>query len=139
VHRLLLAGLAAALFLGGWSLPGVSAAQQDARPGLELAGALLFLTKVAALVVTAAWARRVAPPRAIAEASRRSTPGQLALSAAALLGTEGWTVWSSVGAVQPLVSPVLVVVSTVAVAALAHRLRDGLRSPAADGHVSPFL
>ncbi|MCL2448751.1 MAG: NADH-quinone oxidoreductase subunit H, partial [Polyangiaceae bacterium] len=139
VHRLLVAGLAAALFLGGWSLPGVSSAEQVARPDLELAGAFVFLTKVGAIVVAAAWVRRLFPVRPLGEASRASTPWQLALSGAALACMAAWPVGSGIGAVQPHASLVLVVIATVGIAALALRVREALRSPAADGRASPFL
>ena len=139
VHRLLLAGLAAALFLGGWSLPGVSPAQQDARPALELIGAIVFMTKVAALVVAAGWAQEVLPVRRLADASRGATPWQVAFSLAATIATAGWSSWAAARTVQVLLSPALVLVTAVALAALAHRVRHGLRSPSADGHVSPFL
>ena len=38
-------GIARALFLGGWQIPGVTAAQQEAHFGLQLVGAVLFLLK----------------------------------------------------------------------------------------------
>jgi NADH-quinone oxidoreductase subunit H len=139
VHRLLLAGLAAALFLGGWSLPGVSPAQQDARPALELVGAIAFMTKIAAIVVSAGWAQEVLPARRLADVSRGVTPWQLAFSLAATIATAGWSSWAAARTVQVLLSPALVLVTAVALAALAHRVRHGLRSPSADGHVSPFL
>jgi NADH-quinone oxidoreductase subunit H len=139
VHRILLCGLAAAAFLGGWSLPGVSPAQQDARPALEIAGAIVFMAKIAVLTACAARLHDVAPRRSFALSSRRAVPVQLALAATATLASAGWTVWSGVRGLQPLTSGVLVVVSVVALAALVHRVRHGLGSPAADGHVTPFL
>ncbi|MGD0526116.1 MAG: NADH-quinone oxidoreductase subunit H, partial [Polyangiaceae bacterium] len=54
-HRIVIAGLASALFLGGWVLPGLSPAAQDARPALELGGAAWLLGKTWGLVVLLAW------------------------------------------------------------------------------------
>ncbi len=38
-------GIASALFLGGWQIPGVSPAQQEASFGLQLLGVVIFLLK----------------------------------------------------------------------------------------------
>jgi NADH-quinone oxidoreductase subunit H len=138
-HRLVLCGLVAALFLGGWSLPGVSPAQQDGRPLLEVAGAFVFWLKVGTLLAAAGAAEQVLPGGPLGVASRRRTPWQLALSLAAAAAAAGWSSWEPAHAVQPLMSPALVLLTAAALAALALRLRHGLRSPVADGHVSPFL
>ena len=50
-HRIVVAGLAGALFLGGWSLPGLSPAQQEGLPVLQAVGAACWLFKTAALSV----------------------------------------------------------------------------------------
>src|SRR5262249_7296397 len=56
-HTVLVAGLASVLFLGGWLLPGLSAAEQDARPVLELAGTAWLLAKTCAIALATAWVR----------------------------------------------------------------------------------
>jgi NADH-quinone oxidoreductase subunit H len=47
-HHTIVAGLASALFLGGWSLPGVAPSVMDSKPVLQLAGAVVFLGKTGA-------------------------------------------------------------------------------------------
>ena len=54
-------GIASALFLGGWQIPGVSPAQQEASFGLQLVGVFLFLLKSWVLVFVVIWIRWTLP------------------------------------------------------------------------------
>jgi NADH-quinone oxidoreductase subunit H len=138
-HRFILAGLASALFLGGWSLPGLSPAQQEGRLLLEGAGAAWLLAKTWALVVGLALLRQALPARRLPEGSRATTRRELPLAIAALVLTAVWTRVSPEGASQLLVSGALVAaVGLVAVAGV-QRLRHGALAPGGDGHLSPFL
>jgi NADH-quinone oxidoreductase subunit H len=139
VHRLVVCGLATALFLGGWSLPGVSAAQQDARPVLEIAGAALFSGKLGVLVVTAALLQRALAAGRPVAVRGWAAPWPLGLSLAATLVAAGWSSWGAARALQALVSPSLVVVAAALALAVTQRLRHGLRPSAVDVHLSPFL
>ena len=138
-HRLLVAGLAATLFLGGWLLPGLTAAQQDAQPVLELAGAAWLLAKTAGLVLLMAWSRAVLPRRRLIERTQATAVWLAPVSVIALLAAAAWTWWSPARAAQLLVSGSLVAVVTLATGALVHRFRHGMLSSAGDGRVSPFL
>jgi NADH-quinone oxidoreductase subunit H len=138
-HRLVIAGLASALFLGGWVLPGLSPAAQDARPALELGGAAWLLGKTWGLVVLLAWSRTAMPHRRLTERSRRTAFALVPLSIAVLVATAAWTWWSPVGPAQLLVSGTLVAAVALAGIALAHRVRYGLGAPGGEGHLSPFL
>jgi NADH-quinone oxidoreductase subunit H len=138
-HRLLVAGLAATLFLGGWLLPGLTAAQQDAQPVLELAGAAWLLAKTAGLVLLMAWSRAVLPRRRLVERTQATALWLAPVSVVALLAAAAWTWWSPARAAQLLVSGSLVAVVTLATGALVHRFRHGMLSSAGDGRVSPFL
>jgi NADH-quinone oxidoreductase subunit H len=140
-HRVLVAGLASVLFLGGWLLPGVTAEQQDASAVLELAGAVWLLAKARVVLMAMASARWAAAPW-----SPSTGPGARAtwiwlgpLAVAAFAGTAAWSRWSPGAAEQLLASLSLVATAGLAAAALVHRIRHGARSPAADGHLSPFL
>lgn len=136
-HRLIVAGLASALFLGGWSLPGLSAAQQDAWPALEMAGALCFAAKVAGLAIALSWTRVAS---AVAPDVRLRGVGLAALSVATVVATAAWSGWGLARTEQSLASAGLLVVSAVVAVALVHRLRAGLAaSPAGEGHMSPFM
>jgi NADH-quinone oxidoreductase subunit H len=138
-HRIAIAGLASALFLGGWLLPGLSASEQDARPALEVAGAAWLLLKTWGVVLVLAWARWALPRRRMAERTRVTALWLAPLSAAALVATAAWTWWSPTRAAQLLVSGSLVAAVGLAGLALAQRVRHGLLSPGGDGHLSPFL
>ena len=138
-HRLLVSGLAATLFLGGWLLPGVPAAVQAAHPPLQVAGAALLLGKTWLLVLLLAWARRVVPAGRLAERSRAVAFWTAPLAGATLLAAAAWTWWSPAHAAQLLISGSLVVGVGAAAAALVHRQRHGMLAPAADGRLSPFL
>ena len=138
-HRLVVAGLASSLFLGGWLLPGLSAAAQDARPALELAGAAMLLLKTWGVVVLLACARRALPARTAAERSRRAALLSAPLSLGVLAATVAWGWWSPAGAVQTLVSGALVTLVALAAVAMARRIRGGLATPGSDGRLSPFL
>jgi NADH-quinone oxidoreductase subunit H len=138
-HRFVLAGLATTLFLGGWSLPGLSPAQQDGRLLLEAAGAAWLLAKTWTLVLGLAILRDALPARPLASASRTTTRRELPLAIAALGATAAWTRWSPEGAAQLLVSGSLVAIGALAAVAVAQRLRHGLLSSGGDGHLSPFL
>jgi NADH-quinone oxidoreductase subunit H len=138
-HRVVVAGLASALFLGGWLIPGQTAAQQDARPVLEVAGAACLLAKTAGLVVVLAWARWALPAMRMADRSRAAAVRWLPLSLAALVATAVWTWWSPTEALQSMVSGALVAAVVLGAIAVAHRLRHALVVPASDGHVSAFL
>ncbi len=138
-HRLVVAGLASALFLGGWVLPGLSPAAQDARPALELGGAAWLLGKTWGLVVLLAWSRTALPHRRLSDRTRRTALMLVPLSVAVLVATAAWTWWSPVGPAQLLASGILVGGVALAGLALAHRVRHGLGASGGEGHLSPFL
>ncbi len=54
-------GIASALFLGGWQIPGVSPSEQEANLGLQLFGAFLFLLKSWILIFIVIWIRWTLP------------------------------------------------------------------------------
>jgi NADH-quinone oxidoreductase subunit H len=138
-HRLIIAGLASALFLGGWSLPGLSPAQQEGRLLLEAAGAACFLAKTWTLVLGLSVLREVLPQRRLTESSRSTTRYALPSAVAGLLATAAWTRWSPEGAAQLLVSGSLVALAALVAVVVVQRVRHGLLSPGGDGHLSPFL
>jgi NADH-quinone oxidoreductase subunit H len=143
-HRLVLAGLAVALLLGGWRVPGVVPAVQDARPALELAGAALYLGKTWAVVVGLALVRSLGSRPSLGERSRAVALRLLPLSFATLGATALWAWWRPAPAVEVLAGGVLAVLVVAVLAALVARVRHALaaagRNAAADGsRVSVFL
>jgi NADH-quinone oxidoreductase subunit H len=138
-HRLVIAGLASTLFLGGWSLPGLSPAQQEGRLLLEGLGAVWLVGKTCALTLGLAVLRQALPARRLQEGSRTTTRWELPLAIAALGLTAAWMRWSLPGGAQLLVSASLVSIAVLAAVAIVQRLRHGVFSPGGDGHLSPFL
>lgn len=143
-HRILMAGLAVILFLGGWTLPGLSPAQQDARPLLQWLGELWLLAKtitVVGAVAASRWAWPTRPARgpgswASAASSALTCFGLPALTLGA---TVAWTTWGLPQAEQLLVSGSLVAVVVLVALAAAQRLRHALVASARERRLSPFL
>jgi NADH-quinone oxidoreductase subunit H len=137
-HRVVIAGLACALFLGGWRLPGLSPAEQDARPALELAGAAWLLAKTWSLVLGLSLVRWAMPRRFLAERTRSVAVRFAPVSFAALAGAAAWTWWSPARATQLLISGSLVALVALGAAALGGRLRRALGTRE-DSRLSAFL
>jgi NADH-quinone oxidoreductase subunit H len=138
-HRLLVAGLASALFLGGWLLPGLTATEQAGSPGLQLAGAAWLVAKTWGVVLLMTWVAGALPEASLGERTRNAALWLVPVSFAALLSTAAWSWWSPARAAQLLVSGSLVALVVLLGLAFAHRVRHGLVSPVGDGRVSPFL
>ena len=60
-HVFVLSSFAAALFLGGWRLPGVSVDEQQGSLHCQVAGAALFQAKCWLVVLAVLWVRWVLP------------------------------------------------------------------------------
>jgi NADH-quinone oxidoreductase subunit H len=138
-HGILVAGLASVLFLGGWLLPGFGAGEQDARPLLELAGAVWLLAKTSGIFLLTAWVRWALPAQPAAERTRATAWRLAPLAVLAFGATALWTWWGPARTVQLLVSGALVAVVALAAVAVALRLRHSLLAPSSDGRLSPFL
>lgn len=138
-HLLLVAGLVSTLFLGGWLLPGLTAAEQTAHPALQLAGAAWLLGKTWGVALVVLASRAALPAMRLAERTRAVVLVWAPASLAALAAAAAWTWWSPSPPAQSLASGALVCLVALVAASLLVRLRHGLVSPAGDGRVSPFL
>jgi len=136
-HRILVAGLAGALFLGGWSLPGLSPAQQEALPLLQAVGAACWLAKTAALGVGLSLARCGLEQAARGARSRATVTWVAPLSLVTFGTTAAWMWWSPGPAAQLLVSAALVTLVALSSLAMLQRFKHGVAGP--DVHLSPFL
>jgi NADH-quinone oxidoreductase subunit H len=138
-HRIIIAGLASVLFLGGWQLPGILAESRPSFPWLELAGAACVLAKTWCLVLLAVWMRWLCPRREVGHLSFAAALSVALPATTVIAATAAWTWWPPPASVQHLVSASLSVAVALAAVALAHRLHHGLTSPEGDAHLSPFL
>jgi NADH-quinone oxidoreductase subunit H len=138
-HRSLVAGLASAVFLGGWHLPSWLPSGREGQAVFELAGCAWFIAKAAGLIVVAAWVRWALPRRRLAERTRATGLCYAPLAAGAFLASAAWSWWSLTGAEQALVSGLIFVTAALASLALGARLRHGLVVPGGNGRLSSFL
>lgn len=138
-YRIVVSGLASVLFLGAWSIPGSSFAEQDGRPILQLLGAACLIAKTGLVVLGMAWSRWVLAPLPLSQRSRLTAlwlfPAGLATFGLGAL----WSFWSPRAATQATLTGALLIAAVLGVAALAQRLRHGLLSPANEVRLSPFL
>jgi NADH-quinone oxidoreductase subunit H len=136
VHLAVLSGLAAAVFLGGWQLPGLAPGEATAL-GWRLLGALVLAGKtlaVMALLVRTRRALPAMPTRAVITLAWRAL---VPLAVLALLLTLAWEAARPDRLVQILVSTVLSALVAVAVTYTVDRVRR--RSTTAQAQLDPFL
>jgi NADH-quinone oxidoreductase subunit H len=138
-HRSLVAGLASALFLGGWHLPSWLPSGREGQAVFDLAGCAWFVAKAAGLIVVAAWVRWALPRRRMAERTRTTALCSAPLAAGAFLASAAWSSSFLTGAEQALVSGLIFVAAALASLALGARLRHGLVVPGGNGRLSSFL
>jgi NADH-quinone oxidoreductase subunit H len=139
MHRIIVAGLASVLFLGGWRLPGIPSAEQTESPVLELAGAAWLFAKTWSLVVLMAWIRWSLCRREVGRNTLASAITAALWSVAAAASTAAWIGWAPPPSLQRMLSALLSVAVAVAGLALVQRLHHGLTSAEGDAHLSPFL
>jgi NADH-quinone oxidoreductase subunit H len=136
-----MSGLASALFLGGWQIPGVSAAQEEARFGLQLLGALVFLVKSWALVFVVIWIRWTLPRVRVDQMMSLCWKWFVPLSFGAFVLTAAWML-ASVSipkSVELSVSLVTFGLWAFLMVHFARRVLFNLRASRAPVHLNPFL
>lgn len=142
-HVFVACGLAGALFLGGWQLPGVPGGTVGDGSPLKIVGALLFLAKSWALVLFVVWLRSALPRLSAAARARLALRVSLPLSLFALalaLGSSFVTTWLGNGRNVGLVSGVLTFVTWAFGAAyLVRRVQTNLRETRVPLHLNPLL
>lgn len=134
-------GIASALFLGGWQIPGVSPAQQEASFGLQLLGVFLFLLKSWLLVFVVIWIRWTLPRVRVDQMMNLCWKWFVPLSFGAFLLTAAWMV---VGVdvsktVQLSISVVTFAVWAYLLVHFIRRVQHNLREAKVALHLNPFL
>ncbi len=135
----LMCGVASALFLGGWYVPGVSAQEHEVSGSLQVLGTLLFLAKSWALVGLVV-AVRAALPKIRAEvvislAARYVLP--FAATCLALTAVEA--LYPPVPTVELMVSLVTLAATVTLAGLFALSLRRGVQAGRAKASVNAFL
>lgn len=141
----ILCGLAAALFLGGWRLPGVGAEQQAGSLALQVAGTALFVLKSWTLIVAVIALRRALPRLRLEQLTRIAWRALVPLAFLATAGCGLW--WHLTRDGEPILPPSVQVGIGVATFALCGlviihalvRVLAAWRGARPTLHVNPFL
>jgi NADH-quinone oxidoreductase subunit H len=132
-------GIAAALFLGGWQLPGVAAGAQEARLVLQLAGAGLFLAKAWLLVFVVIWIRWTLPRVRVDQMTAIAWKWLVPISLVAFVACAGWVAWAPAARVQMWIGVGMFAMFCLVLVRFAQRVRFNLRASGVDVHLNPFL
>jgi NADH-quinone oxidoreductase subunit H len=151
-----MSGIASALFLGGWQIPGVSPAAQEANIWLQLLGVVVFLVKSWILIFVVVWVRWTLPRIRVDQLMAVCWKWLVPLSFAGFMLTALWVL----GTTQPIVrgvgagavsSPLIsdsvqlgigLAMFAVSLAILVHfvrRVHYNLKNARVPIHVNPFL
>jgi NADH-quinone oxidoreductase subunit H len=135
-----MSGIASALFLGGWQIPGVSPAQQEAHFSLQLLGTLLFLAKSWLLIFVVIWVKWTLPRVRIDQMMNLCWKWFVPLSFAAFLLTAGWMVLGVGKTVQLVISLVTFGAWGWLMIHFTRRVQANLRDARLQKlHLNPFL
>ena len=132
-------GIASALFLGGWQIPGVSPGQQEAHFGLQLLGALIFLTKSWVLIFVVIWIRWTLPRVRIDQMMNLCWKWLVPMSFGAFLLTAVWMVASLGRTVQLVIGVVTFATWLALMLHFIRRVQYNVRESRVPVHLNPFL
>ncbi len=132
-------GIATALFLGGWQLPGVAPAQQEAHFGLQLLGSILFLGKAWFLIFVVIWIRWTLPRVRIDQMMNLCWKWFVPISFVAFLLTAAWVVWNPGVLAQEVLGIAMFLSFCALVYHFVSRVLYNLRATHAEIHLNPFL
>ncbi len=134
-----MSGIASALFLGGWQIPGVSAAQQEAHFGLQLAGAFIFLLKSWVLIFVVVWIRWTLPRVRIDQMMNLCWKWFVPASFVAFLLTAIWMILPLNTTIQLVISIATFATWAFLMLHFVRRVRFNLREAKVQLHLNPFL
>jgi NADH-quinone oxidoreductase subunit H len=132
-------GIAAALFLGGWQLPGVPSGAQEASLALQLVGAFWFLLKAWFLIFVVIWIRWTLPRIRIDQMMNLCWKWLVPLSFVAFVLSAGWVMWGPGRRVQLALGVGMFALFCLLVIRFAQRVRYNLKATGAEVHLNPFL
>lgn len=132
-------GIASALFLGGWQIPGVTPAQQEASFALQLLGAFIFLTKSWVLIFVVIWIRWTLPRVRIDQMMNLCWKWFVPLSFGAFILTAVWMVVGPGKVVTLVISLATFVVWLVLLVHFVRRVQYNFREARVALHLNPFL
>jgi NADH-quinone oxidoreductase subunit H len=131
--------LGAALFLGGWQIPGVDPLAVEAKFGLECVGAAIFQCKSWGLVLLVAWVRRAVPRVQVDRMMSICWKWLVPSSLVGLLLTAGWIFWNPLPLVQRFVAFGTFALWLLLLGSFAYRMVQHSRTLSTPAHLNPFL
>ena len=134
-----MSGIAAALFLGGWQIPGLDAGQQEAHLPLQIAGAVVFLLKAWALVFVVIWIRWTLPRVRVDQMMTLCWKWLVPMAFGAFALSAAWVAWSPSGAAQRWIGVGMFAIACAGIVRFAQRVLYNLRATHADVRLNPFL
>jgi NADH-quinone oxidoreductase subunit H len=141
-HIFVLSSFAAALFLGGWRLPGVEPSAQLSTLRLQVLGAVLFQVKCWLVVFTVLWIRWVLPRVRVDQLMSVCWRFFMPLALATLVLTVLWVSGLQIPVVRSLQETLSLIVFALSMFAVGYFLRRvlvNLRSTSAQVNVNPWL
>ncbi len=132
-------GIASALFLGGWQIPGMSPAQQEASFALQCVGAVIFQLKSWFLIFVVIWIRWTLPRVRIDQMMNLCWKWFVPTSFVAFILTGVWVVWSPLPEIQRIIGIGMFAMWMMVVLYFFGRVRYNLRAANAPIHLNPFL
>ena len=139
-HVFVLSGFAAALFLGGWRLPGVSVAEQQSSLRYQVAGAALLQAKCWLIVLAVLWARWVLPRVRVDQMMELCWKYLVPTSFVILLGTAVWVTFvPEEGPIARAVSIALFLVAVAVIVRFILRVRYNFKDTKAQLRLNPFV
>ena len=132
-------GIAAALFLGGWQVPGLSAGAQEAHFGLQILGAVVFLLKAWVLIFVVIWIRWTLPRLRVDQMMMLCWKWLTPMAFGAFALCAGWVMWSPGHTAQTAIGVGMFAVFCVGLVRFAQRVRYNLRATGAEVRANPFL
>ena len=134
-----MSGIAAALFLGGWQLPGLPGGAQEAHLSLQILGAAAFLLKTWILIFVVIWIRWTLPRLRVDQMMALCWKWLVPMAFAGFLLCAGWVVWSPGRTVQLALGVGMFAIFCVGLGRFVSRVRYNLKATNADLRLNPFL
>jgi NADH-quinone oxidoreductase subunit H len=132
-------GIASALFLGGWQVPGVTPAQQEASWLLQAVGFIIFQLKSWILIFVVIWIRWTLPRVRIDQMMNLCWKWFVPLSFGAFMLTAVWMVIGVPKMFELVISVATFVVWSYLLFHFVRRVQFNLREAKVALHLNPFL
>lgn len=134
-----MAGIASALFLGGWQVPFVDPLVQGNSFWWQTLGAFIFLGKAWVLVFVVIWIRWTLPRIRIDQLMNLCWKWLVPGAFIAFILTALWTIWNPEGPVRWAISGATFLVFVAIVIQFGRRVAFAMRNMQANVHLNPFI